>query len=259
MLPSLGRSGILLFIAGIFVLLAPLIYYFADTPTARGGRSDALRPDISASSPVTAALPLRKPSKPSARRTIAFWLLSMGVGIIAGGGVVYVAHIVPFGLGRGLTLASASLMISIYCGAGVVGSLLAGWLADRIGPYWTLVACALGQVIVWTALLRMGDGSLFAAAALMGLFLVPITTLHPAALSVTYRPHEVSKAMGFSYSIKLPFLFGLTPLVALAFDTFKSYAAGFYMMSAITLVAAGLFMAAKLVARQVIVEEAVLE
>ncbi|MCZ4344166.1 MFS transporter [Sphingomonadaceae bacterium G21617-S1] len=249
-LPVFGRTGILLAICAVFAALS-LAFFFGigPDPTAAGDAQASSNPVAGENrNPAPGSFPLTAHRR---NRVIAFWLLSLGVGIIAGGGVVYVAHIVPFGLERGMTLATASLLLSIYCGAGVAGSLIAGWLADRIGPYYTLIGCALGQVAVWIMFLQVHDDGLFIAAALMGFFLVPITTLHPAAIGTIYSPQEVSKAMGFSYAVKLPFLFTLTPAVAVAYDSFKSYAAGFYLMTAVTLLAAFLFLAADLAGRNI--------
>jgi MFS family permease len=176
--------------------------------------------------------------------------LSLAVGIVAGGSVAYLSHAVPFGLQRGLSLPSASLLISLYSACGVAGSPVAGWLSDRLGPFWTLAAAALLISILWLSLPVVDGIWIFAIASLLGFFGAPINTMHAAALSALYDADTVGRAMGISYLIKLPFLFSLAPLVALTFHSFGSYVEAFALMAAISVVGSLLCVTAMLVARR---------
>lgn len=64
-----------------------------------------------------------------------------------------------------------------------------------------------------------------------------------------YAPDEVGKAMGMSYLIKLPLIFGMAPLVALAVDHFGSYGEAFGILAVITAGGAVLCGAAMIVVR----------
>ena len=132
--PALGRTGVLLAVAALFLLIAPVIWWQTRglSPAAQVGqpapadrRADAIPPGG------------------VGRRGLALVLVSLAIAIIAGGAVVYMAHIVPFGLSRGMTLPVAALLISLFSGFGILGSPVAGWLCDRLGPYWTLVGATL--------------------------------------------------------------------------------------------------------------------
>lgn len=69
-----------------------------------------------------------------------------------------------------------------------------------------LAVSALGQALLWWAVLQASGPSLLLASALMGMCAVPIITLHGAAMSALCGGSAVARALGFSYLIKLPFL-----------------------------------------------------
>lgn len=238
--PALGRTGVLLAVAALFLLIAPVIWWQTRglSPAAQVGqpapadrRADAIPPGG------------------VGRRGLALVLVSLAIAIIAGGAVVYMAHIVPFGLSRGMTLPVAALLISLFSGFGILGSPVAGWLCDRLGPYWTLVGATLAIATLWLALPNLDSAFIFVGAALLGFFAAPINTLHAAAVSSLYAPDEVGKAMGMSYLIKLPLIFGMAPLVALAVDRFGSYGEAFGILAVITAGGAVLCGAAMMVVR----------
>ncbi|MGN7931712.1 MFS transporter [Sphingopyxis sp. 22461] len=238
--PALGRTGVLLALAAPFLLVAPIIWWQtkglspavqAGQPAPADDRADAIRPGS------------------GGRRSLALVFVSLAIGIIAGSAVVYMAHVVPFGLSRGMTLPVASLLISLFSAFGIVGSPVAGWLCDRLGPYWTLVGAALAIATLWLALPMLDRAAIFVGASLLGFFAAPINTLHAAVVSNLYGPDEVGKAMGMSYLIKLPLIFGMAPLVALAVDHFGSYSEAFGLLAVITAGGAALCGAAMIVVR----------
>lgn len=224
-LPALGRTGVLLVVAALFLLLAPIIWW----------QTKDLSPAVQIGQPASSDQRMDAiPPRGGSRRRLALVLMSLAIGVIAGSSVAYMAHVVPFGLSRGMTLPVASLLISLFSGFGIVGSPVAGWLCDRLGPYWTLVGATLAIAALWLTLPTLDRAVVFVGAALLGFFAAPINTLHAAAVSNLYGPDEVGKAMGMSYLIKLPLIFGMAPLVALAVDRFGSYGEAFGILAVIT-------------------------
>ena len=229
-LPVIGRTGMFIVLGGLFLLLAPvlalLIHERPDSDPAAsgaGGSSGAPSPQVALA---------RSPS---------FWLLSIGIGIMAGCGIVYVVHLVPYGVGKGMTLAAASGMLSIYAGAGLVGTPLFGWIIDRIGPPAALLLAALGLAGLSMAVLEVDGVALFAIAALLGVCCTPITTLHGAALGALFGEQAVARAMGYSYFVKLPFIFGAAPAIGAVFDATGSYHVPFALCAGAMLVSAACY------------------
>jgi MFS family permease len=216
MLPRQGRFGVLVGMGAIFVLLIPALMLLVERPAGLKA------PDKAGSEEPVAA-----ESAASILRRPAFWLLSLGIGLVAGAGTGFVVHIVPFGVEKQMPLAAASGVLSVYAGAGILGTLLFGWIADRAGPAAALIISAGCQAFLWWALVQTDGPALYLAAALLGVCVVPLVTLHGAALSAMFGAASVGRAMGFSYSIKLPFIFVFAPAMGWMFQVLGTYRVSF--------------------------------
>lgn len=236
LLPEYGRLAVLAGIATIFLLLIPALLLIVEEPgrigqVPRGTNMD--QGDAAAQGDVK--------DRPLSTREILtsppFWLLSIVIGVISGSGTAFLVHIVPFGMEQDLSLQAASGLLSTYAGAGILGTLLVGWITDRIGPPSTLVLATLFEALVWWGLLHAAGLPLFALAALMGICVVPVTTMHGAALNKLVGPASISRAMGISYAIVLPFIFGFAPLVGVLFDHADGYSLPFLTTASILVIA----------------------
>lgn len=172
-----------------------------------------------------------------------FWLISLGIGLIAGTGTAYVSHGIAYAESRGLSAPSAALIMSAYSGAGLLGVLVFGWLADRIGGARTLALSAVVQCLSWAGLALSPPAGFLLLSAVLGVATTPLTTLHGAAMAQLFGPDGVSRAMGYSFAIKLPFLFATSPLVGFAYVRMGDYRPGYLMVAAGLVGAAMLLMA----------------
>jgi MFS family permease len=234
LLPVVGRLTILGAMGTIFLVLIPLLLLIEENPSREVPRGSGAAP---------VAQPASTERLLSTRELLSsppFWLLSLAIGVMAGSGTAFVVHIVPFGMERDMTLQSASGLLSTYAGAGIIGTLLFGTIADRIGPPSALVLTTFCQALLWWGLLHVTGAPLYLLAGLLGICVVPLTTLHGAALSELVGPANISRAMGVSYAIKLPFIFTFAPFVSFLFDRAGGYRVPFLVTSA-TLVVACLF------------------
>lgn len=239
-LPDYGRSTILAAAAAIFLVLAAMFLLLRDHPPTsalllRNRENDA------SGSPHEPTLGARDilSSRP-------FWLVSLAMGLMAGTGTIFVVHIVPFGLGKGMDIQTASTLLSLYAGAGLLGVLLYGRVADWIGPVNAFVSTSFFQMVLWSALLVADTRSLFILSALMGVMQVPMSTLHGAALGRLIPVSSISRAMGLSYAIKLPFTFSFAVGAALVFEMSGSYILPFALTTGLVAICCGLFLAVSL-------------
>jgi MFS family permease len=237
-LPAHGRSTILCVIGTTFLLLIPLLFSLVEHP--------GLATDTTATADKVAigSLELNE-GIGSILRNPSFWLVSIGIGVIAGAGIAFVVHIVPFGMDGGMSLGAASALLSVYSGCGIFGTLLLGWLADRIGPPSTLVLAAAAMSVLWWSLLHVTGAPLYVMAALVGIFAVPVVTLHGAALSEIFGVSSISRAMGCSYAIKLPFVFSFAPVVGILFERSGDYRLPFLIIAGLLAMAAVCFYAVR--------------
>jgi cyanate permease len=225
LLPIFGRLIVLCAIGLLFVLFLPLLLSIVDYPAsigqqARGALVDDLQRGTT-EQPVAIGNLLTNTT---------FWLLALSVGVIAGTGVVFVVHIVPFAMERRMSLQDASILLSLYSGFGLLGTLLTGWLADKVGARAVLLATGICIMSTWGALLFATGPLLYPLAAMVGLCVVPVITLNGVALGELVGPASISRAMGFSYVIQLPFIFSLAPVVGYLFDHTGGYTESFLLI-----------------------------
>lgn len=228
-LPVVDRAGILWSICAIFVGLTPLMLLVVEQPPGATEAASIVKAKTKHSSSALLSLP-------------SFWLVSIGLGVISGAITVFLVHIVPFGVARGMSLPVASALISTYAGAGLAGILIFGWISDRIGPVKTLMLSAGLQAALWSALLFVEGNLIFAVAALIGVSAAPQPTLHGAAMGSLFGAQAV-RAMGLSFAIKLPFLFGAGPASAAMFEHSSGYQLPFLVCAAVLAGATMLFAA----------------
>ena len=236
LLPDYGRFAVLAGIAAIFLLLIPVLLLIVEHPGQIGqvARGTDMNPDGATAQGAIEDRPL---STRDILSSPPFWLLSIVIGVISGSGSAFLVHIVPFGMERDLSLQTASGLLSVYAGAGIAGTLLIGWITDRIGPPSTLVLVTFCEALMWWGLLHAAGFPLFTLAAVIGMCVVPVTTLHGAALSRLIGPASISRAMGISYAITLPFIFSFAPLVGFLFDHANGYGLPFLVTASILVIA----------------------
>ncbi len=214
-LTEYGINTVFASLSVLFLLCAAMLMMVRDAPELSGIAKDGGGP------PPAAPALMTTPAVLSSR---AFWCLSLGVGIIAGGGTLLTAHIVPLAVGRGFALEPASLLLSAYAAAGLIGALLFGWLSDRFGARNTLVINAVGQIVLWGALMMIGVyGMMMTIAALIGLFTTSILAVHSAAINEIFGRENFSAVLGMSYLPKLVFISGSAPLAGFLFDYAGDY------------------------------------
>lgn len=242
LLPQFGRTTILLCIGAIFIILIPLLGLVVDAPEKVQQKPWGYRTSGENSDPARSKSTQSLLSTRDIISSSAFWIVSLGMGIMAGAGSAYVVHIIPFGVEQQMSLQLASVLLSVYAGSGIVGTLFVGWFADRVGPPLALVAMAFSQAVLWWGLLHVAGPSLYLLAAFMGICGVPLTTVHGAAIGTLFGAENISRVMGFSYLIKLPFLFSFAPLIGLLFDQTGDYRLPFLLTSVSLFVVWGAFL-----------------
>lgn len=226
-LQALGREGTYLTLAALLLPVLILVLRFLPRVAIVVEDQPKVPADVSAGSI------LKRPD---------FWLVSLGISVIACTGTAYVVHAIPFARAEGLEVSTSALMMSVYSGAGLVGVPLFGWLADKIGAPRTLAITGCIQSLCWAGLaLSPATAFLFLSAAL-GAATTPLTTLHGAAMAQLFGVDGVGRSMGYSFAIKLPFLFVASPAVGYAFVQMGVYRPAFLIVALTLIVSVALLM-----------------
>jgi MFS family permease len=234
-----GSHLLFLCLAGFFAALVPVMSLVIDAPEIVG---QTPRQGAIPSLPAAIAPPLSTVQIFSNRR---FWLLSLAVGICTGAGVAFASHGPAMAIAHGASLTMGSVVLAASGGGALLGSMVFGWLADRVGPFGALAA-ALGlaaaawltfsavTVLPWMVLLGGAMGGFMGAAIV----------LHSACMAEIFGRADFSRAIGFSYFLKIPFLFGFPPLAGRLYDLSGGYGSTYVVvvgsLAFATLIAAAL-------------------
>jgi MFS family permease len=196
-------------------------------------------PAVQATAPGVAA-PSAAPALPPAAvaRLVA---IIVGLGLLAGAGVMAMGHLAPIGLARGLSLQTASWLTSCFGGCGVLGALLFGRGADRFGPQAALVANGLVQAGAWAMLLGPSHLLTFLATGALGLCGGGVMAVFTALLLRLFGQAAYPRMMGLVSILVVPFTFGAAPLAGLAVDLTGGYRAALIAAAAAAACAALIF------------------
>lgn len=236
-----GRQMLFLTLAALFALMIPLMRLVIEHPEDVGQRQRR------AADPATAAVAAVAPPATAliASRAIftdpSFWLVSVSVGVASAAGTTFTAHGPSMAIANGVSLTLASTMLSGAGGGALIGAFAYGWLIDRIGPFRALVLALLQAAAMWFLFAQVASPAMMVLlSVLMGAAMGPAVTLHSACINELYGTVSFSRAMGYSYFTKIPFLFAAAPLAGLLYDRSGSYASTYALIIAALLLAAGI-------------------
>lgn len=153
---TLVWTGVIL--AGVILCLVLLV---REKPETEGDEVDTVHDVETALSPMSVSELLRKSQ---------FWTIAVGAGLGFGVLQAIVVSLVPFAQGRGLSVAAAAGLISLYGGMAIVGKLVLAWIADRTNLI-VLLAVLFGLVasICVALMVDSGHAALIISSALLGL------------------------------------------------------------------------------------------
>jgi MFS family permease len=217
-LQAAGVQATYLMLAGLSLLTVMVNFFIVDHPTGAAALiSDGPESveDSTAAGGLSIAQLLRIPR---------FWAVAICYPAASAGLVFLAALLVPMARSWGFSATLAASLLSIQCVAGVAGTILFGWLADRFGSARTLSMLLFNGTVLWLLLLL--HPSFVVTAIIIGLIGVHSVGALPAvgvALSEYCGRENFSKAYGLVVLINLPFSVLAVPAVSLVFTRTGSY------------------------------------
>jgi MFS family permease len=229
-----GRSLLFFALAGLFAVLIPVMGLVIDRPEDVGQMS---RRAQTLQTAATHGAPLKTSREIFADRR--FWLLCLVIGIYSSGGVALSSHGTAMAVAKGASITLASTVLSASGAGALIGAIVFGWLIDRIGPFVSLIAALIFTAIVWLIFAQLSTLPLMVTVALlMGAGMGPAITLHSACINELFGAANFGRVMGYSYFIKIPFLFGPAPLAGRLYDLSHGYGSTYVVFIAAMVVAA---------------------
>lgn len=170
-----------------------------------------------------------------------FWALCLAAIASMTGSVLLGSLLVPMGMSWGFTRPEAALLQSIMSLVGLAGSILFGWISDKLGGGRTLALIGFDCAVLWLILLQHPP---FAAAAvvvgLIGMHGVGAIPALGRGLSDTFGQASYSRGFGLNSLIGLPFIALGVVGAARVFSTTGSYDLAITAMAAFFAVAVAL-------------------
>ena len=158
-------------------------------------------------------------------RDVRFWVLTFATSAILAGQVMIVTHLVPMAKGWGLSDTTAASLLAANSFAGVAGTLLFGWLADKWGGRNTLIFACLDSIVLWIIMLfHPALPILGTVVVLIGLHGAAGLPMFGVAISEAFGKASFGRAFGMGTLGVLPFSVGAPPLAAAVFVRTGSYA-----------------------------------
>lgn len=222
-----GARGVFLAVGVAFVLLLPLLFFIVDRPEDVGQTAwkrdgaDAAKPSAPAVSSGSGALLTNRQLLLSWQ----FWLLTLGYALITGGAYVFVAHGLPYAMQRAeVGVEKAAIVMSAFGAAGLVGTVLCGWVGDKIGATRALVLVAVFAALGWAALLMTSTILPMAVvAAGLGMLGTAMAAVHTSAVNDIFGKENVPTVIGLTFIVRLPIMISLPGLAGYLFDRTGSY------------------------------------
>jgi MFS family permease len=224
-----GTRLLFLSLAGLFVMVGLILTQVIDRPEDVGQTQRREETVETAQAP---------PETIRSTREIfldrRFWMLSLAVAASSSGGIVFAAHGPAMALAKGAQITAASLMLSAAGAGAMVCTIAFGWLSDRIGPFRALMGALALAACAWfgfsfaTSLPAMIALS-FAAAGAMGAGI----SLHSAGTQELFGTASFSRAIGYGYLVKAPFLFLAAPMAGRLYDLSGGYASTYAVVIAV--------------------------
>ncbi|MBI3825158.1 MAG: MFS transporter [Candidatus Rokubacteria bacterium] len=237
------RASFACFGVVVLVVFLPLaVAFIRNGPEERGLRAVGARgPATSAAQRADAALAGRV-SVFEAARSPQFWLLTASYSVCGytANGIV-LTHFMPHAVEHHFTPFQASSALGVMGAMNIVGTVLSGWLCDRIGRRGPLATYYFVRGLSLLLLLYVWDSrSLHVWAALFGLnyiSTVPATTAMTANIFGTYSVGELSGWITFGHQVG-------AALGAVAagwiYESTGSYSSAFVSAALLAFLAAGL-------------------
>lgn len=230
----------------IFLLIIPLAWAVTDRPDQigqlpRGGVPKDVEEQAGIATPLL--------SMRDIAGRLDFWIIVLAIGILVGGGAMKVGHLVPLLAEQGHSMEEASALLALSGGAGAIGSLIIGWLADRYGGALILSCNAAVQASMWFIfLMPVSLTVLTVDAVVIGVCGGGIATAQGVLLVHRFGAANFSRALGLLGFCAVPFILGINPVAGYLHDVTGTY------RSAIWALIAGTFAIAVLLTRFIAAE-----
>lgn len=162
---------------------------------------------------------------PQLLRTPRFWALSLAFMASAAGSIILTSHMVPMAQTWGIAATYAATLLSVQSLVGIAGTIVFGWITDRLGGALTLAILVLDSAVLWLLLLlHLPFAAIVVIIGMIGLHGAGAVPVMSVALSEAFGRESFSRAYGLVNLVNLPVSVVCVPAAALVYTQTGSYA-----------------------------------
>jgi MFS family permease len=166
-------------------------------------------------------------------------MISLPFAAIVVGATIMAAHLVPMTMDWGIASTRAATLLAVSSLGGMAGSVIFGWVADRLGPGLTLVIMCVNNALLWAILMLQPPYEvILLLATLMGLHTAAITPVVSLAFSRRFGQASFGRVFGMSNLVNLPFMMAGVPAAGHVYVRTGSYLGAVIGLIAFTLLGA---------------------
>ncbi len=231
-----GLTAFYLSIVALHVLLLPFMLGIKDPPAdlAQAEEEPAIETGGTPGAPTSVLI----------MSAAIFWVIALGDGILNGTAVTGAGLLLPIVEDHGVSVNTGAALLALSGASSIVGSLLAGYACDRIGPAKTLALAALGFALAWSLIAFTGWlPALTVASFLIGMGSASVFPPLSALVVQVFGFEALPKVLGLLGVITLPFTFAMSPFAGWLHDVSGSYEGAFAILIGTCLLAAAIFIA----------------
>ena len=171
-----------------------------------------------------------------------FWLVAAGATLMAGAGISFMTHVVPFAMERGLTREAAVGLLTINALMTAAGKLAFGPLTDRLGARGAILVGLALELLGWAGLLlSSGPWTVTAGAACFSVGAGCMIPCQAGYIAGLFGRVGFGRAMGLIGTVSMLGMMSMPPLVGYAFEQTGSYALPMTVMLGVLAIPALLF------------------
>jgi MFS family permease len=141
-----------------------------------------------------------------------YWMLAFAGASVAGGSTAIGAALVPMAASWGIDRADAAILASTTSGVGMAGSVLFGWIADRLGGERGLAIMTFGCIVLCSAMiLHPPFPVLLCVIGMFGMCGAGTVSNLSRAIADNFGAANFSRALGLYSTLSLPVTVLLVP------------------------------------------------
>jgi MFS family permease len=167
-----------------------------------------------------------------------FWALCLACAATMTSSVLLGSLLVPMGVSWGFTRGESAIIQSVMSAVGILGSIMFGWVADKLGGARTLALIGFDCAILWVLFLLQPPFLVTAAiAGLIGMHGAGAIPSISRGIADNFGPASFSRGFGLNTIIGLPFIaFGIIGSAGVytatgSYDPAIKVMAGFFVLA----------------------------